>query len=148
MIWKSTGQGLLRFTHNAPIQQVKFNPVALLLVACSEVDFGLWTPEQKQVVKEKVPSPILSACWSSDGSLLAIGMLSGLVSIRNQQGSELLKIERKAPIWCLSFISDTQVSRPTNLPKDNTQGNSTNNLLSQADNLVVASWDKVFSLYK
>lgn len=43
----------------------------------SKVDFGIWNPEQKQVVKEKVPSKILSAAWSCDGSMLALGLLNG-----------------------------------------------------------------------
>lgn len=76
VIWKITGQGLLKYNHTASIQTVKYNPVTLLLASCSEVDFGLWTPEQKQVIKQKVPSKILSAAWSSDGSFLALGMVS------------------------------------------------------------------------
>lgn len=84
VIWKITGQGLLKYNHTASIQTVKYNPVTLLLASCSEVDFGLWTPEQKQVIKQKVPSKILSAAWSSDGSFLALGMVSStLVRVGN-----------------------------------------------------------------
>jgi len=37
IIWKNTGQGLLKYNHSAPIQKVKFNPATLLLASCSEV---------------------------------------------------------------------------------------------------------------
>ena len=59
-----------------------------------KVDFGLWTPDQKQVTKEKVPSRIVSAAWSSDGTMLGLGMLNGQISIRNQQAEEVLRLER------------------------------------------------------
>lgn len=146
VIWKNTGQGLLKYNHSAPIQRVKYNPSTLLLASCSEVDFGLWTPDQKQVTKEKVPSRIVSVAWSTDGTLLALGMLNGMISIRNQQAEELLKIERKAPIWCLTFIPEPQVpQRPTN---NNSNGNVSNSLLDHSDNLAVSSWDKDYVLYK
>ena len=104
VIWKSSGQGLLKYTHTSPIQRIKYNPQAIQLASCTDVDFGLWTPDQKQVVKEKVPSKILSTSWSSDGTMLALGMQSGLISIRNQQAEELVHFERKSPIWTLCFI--------------------------------------------
>jgi intraflagellar transport protein 122 len=37
VIWKSNGQGLLRYSHGASIQKVKYNPSMLLLASCSEV---------------------------------------------------------------------------------------------------------------
>ncbi len=37
VIWKSTGQGLLKYNHSASIQKVKYNPSMLLLASCSEV---------------------------------------------------------------------------------------------------------------
>ena len=148
VIWKNTGQGLLKYNHSAPIQRVKYNPATLLLASCSEVDFGLWTPDQKQVTKEKVPSRIVSVAWSSDGTLLALGMLNGMISIRNQQAEEILKIEKKAPIWCLTFIPEPQVpQRPTNNSNNNSNAPS-NSLLDHADNLAVTSWDKDYVLYK
>lgn len=104
VIWKGSGQGLLKYTHTSPIQRIKYNPQAIQLASCTDVDFGLWTPDQKQVVKEKVSSKILSTSWSSDGTMLAIGMQNGVVSIRNQQAEELVHFERKGPIWTLCFI--------------------------------------------
>lgn len=145
VIWKSTGQGLLKYNHTAAIQKVKYCPAVLQLVSCSEVDFGIWNPEQKQVVKEKVPSKILSAAWSCDGSLLALGMLNGWIMIRDSHGQELHRIERKAPIWCLQFISGGGsggvVATKGNASPTNPNG-------QESDLLVVGSWDKTLSLYK
>lgn len=160
VIWKSTGQGLLKYNHTAPIQRVAYSPSMLLLASCSDVDFGLWTPDQKQVTKEKVPSRILSATWSSDGTMLALGMLNGLISIRNQQAEEILRLERRAPVWCLSFIPDlsppkapTASTNSNNPPGGPTQGGMMGNSTAAAaaenrDLLVVGCWDRTYSLYK
>lgn len=53
------GQGVLKYSHSTPIQALKFNPSKLLLVSCSDLDFGFWSPEQKQVAKEKVLYPAM-----------------------------------------------------------------------------------------
>jgi WD40 repeat protein len=37
VIWKSSGQGLLKYNHSAPIQRVVFNPTMMLLASCSDV---------------------------------------------------------------------------------------------------------------
>ena len=153
VIWKITGQGLLKYNHAAPIQKVAYSPTMLLLASCSEVDFGLWTPDQKQVVKDKVSSRILSAAWSSDGSMLALGMLSGLISIRNQSAQEIFKIERKAPIWCMTFVSDTTGPNKAGFPASmlnfgggNAAGPTSSNEMN--DSLAVGCWDKTYSLYR
>jgi intraflagellar transport protein 122 len=154
VIWKNTGQGLLKYNHSAPIQRVKYNPSLLLLASCSEVDFGLWTPDQKQVTKEKVPSRIVSVSWSLDGTILALGMLNGMISIRNQQAEEILKFERKAPIWCLSFIPEPQGPQRSSASANSSAANAAapsaggNSLLDHTDNLAVCSWDKEYVLYK
>lgn len=109
------------------------------------MDFGIWTPDQKQVTKEKVASRILSVCWSSDGNFLALGLLSGVVSIRNQKAEELLKIERKAPVWCLAFVPET--SAPSRNQQSGNQSSATV-AFDHADNLAIGSWEKIYSLYK
>lgn len=109
----------------------------------------MWTPEQKQVVKEKVQSKILCAAWSSDGSILALGMLNGWISIRNVNSDELHHIERRAPIWCLQFIPGTGVGNVTQ--KSNSNGNSSPTGSSgnqDSDLLVVGCWGKTLSLYR
>lgn len=37
IIWKSSGQGLLKYNHSAPIQKIAFNPTSIMLASCSEV---------------------------------------------------------------------------------------------------------------
>lgn len=148
VIWKTTpqgGQGVLKFTHTAPIQRVKYNPVKVQLASCSDVDFGFWTPDQKQVVKEKVASRILAASWSSDGALLALGLVSGVISVRNQKGEEVHRVERKAPVWCLAFVPSTAPASKVvgaNSPAA-TAGQS-----GDLEMLAVGCWDKTLSLYK
>ncbi len=110
------------------------------------MDFGLWTPDQKQVTKEKVPARILSSCWSTDGSLLALGLLNGLITIRNQQAEEVLRFERKAPIWSLAFIPEQQM--PARSGGAATGSGGGNALLDHSDNLAVGCWDKTYSLYR
>jgi len=138
VIWKSTGQGMLKYNHTASIQRVVYNPSTLQLASCSEVDFGMWTPDQKQVTKEKTQSKITSAAWASDGSIFAIGMQSGLISIRNSQTDETHRIERRAPVWCLAFLPNPVISSklvpPVGVPESET--------------LVVGCWDKTVSFYK
>jgi intraflagellar transport protein 122 len=184
VIWKSSGQGLLKYNHSAPIQRVVYNPTMMILASCSDVsscdrhstssilssfvtigvvvllkvDFGLWTPDQKQVTKEKVPSRITAACWSADGSMLALGMLSGLISVRNQQAEEVLRFDRRAPVWSLVFIPDTTLPAAAGASgkgttigaaPGTTQGGGTDNSGGpNKDLLVVGCWDRTYSLYK
>lgn len=110
----------------------------------------MWTPEQKQVVKEKVQSKILCAAWSSDGSILAIGMLNGWISIRNASSDELHHIERRAPIWCMQFVPGAGAGAAPAPPKGNGSSSPTAGGLSNLDNdlLVVGCWDKTLSLYR
>jgi hypothetical protein len=37
VIWKSTGQGMLKYNHTSGIQRVCYNPATLMLASCSEV---------------------------------------------------------------------------------------------------------------
>ena len=112
------------------------------------------------MTKEKVPSRITAACWSADGSMLALGMISGLISVRNQQAEELLRIDRKAPVWSLVFIPDTSspAAPATGASKGGqgttigaapgaTQGGSAAGGENK-DLLVVGCWDRTYSLYK
>jgi hypothetical protein len=71
-----------------------------------------------------------------------------MVTIRNQQAEEVLRFERKAPIWCLSFVPEQSGSaRPANTTPSQSTG-PTNALLDHADNLVVGCWDKTYALYR
>ncbi len=111
----------------------------------SQLDFGLWTPDQKQVTKEKVPSKILSVAWTFDGTTLAVGMQNGTISIRTNQGEEVQRIERKAPVWCLAFLPGLPPSAQSNA-KGGSGSPTSNNI--ESDLLIVGCWDKTVSTYR
>uniref|UniRef100_A0A3Q2NNT8 Intraflagellar transport protein 122 homolog n=1 Tax=Fundulus heteroclitus TaxID=8078 RepID=A0A3Q2NNT8_FUNHE len=131
IIWTSKLEGILRYTHNDAIQCVAYNPVTHQLASCSSGDFGLWSPEQKSVNKNKVSSRITCCGWTNDGQYLALGMMNGVVSIRNKNGEEKVKIERPggslSPIWSIAW----------NPSKD-----------EHNDMLAVADWGQKLSFYK
>ncbi|XP_025019210.1 intraflagellar transport protein 122 homolog isoform X2 [Python bivittatus] len=107
IIWTSKLEGILKYTHNDSIQCVSYNPVTHQLASCSTSDFGLWSPEQKSVNKHKVSNKITCCSWTNDGQYLALGMYNGIVSIRNKNGEEKVKIERPggslSPVWSISW---------------------------------------------
>uniref|UniRef100_A0A8B9GVR8 Intraflagellar transport protein 122 homolog n=1 Tax=Astyanax mexicanus TaxID=7994 RepID=A0A8B9GVR8_ASTMX len=131
IIWTSKLEGILKYTHNDSIQCVSYNPVTHQLASCSSGDFGLWSPEQKSVSKHKVSSKITCCGWTNDGQYLALGMMSGVVSIRNKNGEEKVKIERpggsSSPIWSIAW----------NPSKD-----------EHHDILAVADWGQRLSFYQ
>uniref|UniRef100_A0A1A8F5N9 Intraflagellar transport protein 122 homolog n=1 Tax=Nothobranchius korthausae TaxID=1143690 RepID=A0A1A8F5N9_9TELE len=131
IIWTSKLEGILKYTHNDSIQCVAYNPVTHQLASCSSGDFGLWSPEQKSVNKHKVSSKITCCGWTNDGQYLALGMMNGVVSIRNKNGEEKVKIERpggsSSPIWSIAW----------NPSKD-----------EHSDILAVADWGQKLSFYQ
>nr|KAF6420444.1 intraflagellar transport 122 [Molossus molossus] len=68
---------------------------------------GLWSPEQKSVSKHKSSSKITCCSWTNDGQYLALGMFNGIISLRNKNGEEKVKIERPggslSPIWSICW---------------------------------------------
>ncbi|XP_008412275.1 intraflagellar transport protein 122 homolog isoform X1 [Poecilia reticulata] len=130
IIWTSKLEGILRYTHNDAIQCVAYNPITHQLASCSSGDFGLWSPEQKSVNKTKVSSRITCCGWTNDGQYLALGMMNGVVSIRNKNGEEKVKIERPggslSPIWSIAW----------NPSRD------------EHDTLAVADWGQKLSFYQ
>ncbi|XP_039626944.1 intraflagellar transport protein 122 homolog [Polypterus senegalus] len=131
IIWTSKLEGILKYTHNDSIQCVAYNPITHQLASCSSGDFGLWSPEQKSVSKNKVNSKITCCGWTNDGQYLALGMFNGIVSIRNKNGEEKVKIERPggslSPIWSIAW----------NPSKD-----------EHNDILAVADWGQKLSFYQ
>ncbi|XP_047231426.1 intraflagellar transport protein 122 homolog isoform X2 [Girardinichthys multiradiatus] len=131
IIWTSKLEGILRYTHNDAIQCVAYNPITHQLASCSSGDFGLWSPEQKSVNKNKVSSRITCCGWTNDGQFLALGMMNGVVSIRNKNGEEYVKIERPGgslcPIWSIAWN-----------PSKN----------EHSDMLAVADWGQKLSFYE
>lgn len=75
--------------------------------------------------------------------MLALGLLSGVVSVRNQKLEEIVKFERKAPIWCMTFMPDVAVPKATNTgPKGGASS------IDNSDLLAIGCWDKTYSLYR
>ncbi|NXC35428.1 IF122 protein, partial [Campylorhamphus procurvoides] len=107
IIWTSKLEGILKYTHNDSIQCVSYNPLTHQLASCSSGDFGLWSPEQKSVSKHKTSCKITCCSWTNDGQYLALGMFNGIVSIRNKNGDEKVKIERpggsSSPVWSICW---------------------------------------------
>ncbi|XP_068058482.1 intraflagellar transport protein 122 homolog isoform X3 [Anomalospiza imberbis] len=107
IIWTSKLEGILKYTHNDSIQCISYNPLTHQLASCSSGDFGLWSPEQKSVSKHKTSCRITCCSWTNDGQYLALGMFNGIVSIRNKNGDEKVKIERpggsSSPVWSICW---------------------------------------------
>uniref|UniRef100_A0A8C3M0H9 Intraflagellar transport protein 122 homolog n=1 Tax=Chrysolophus pictus TaxID=9089 RepID=A0A8C3M0H9_CHRPC len=131
IIWTSKLEGILKYTHNDSIQCVSYNPLTHQLASCSSSDFGLWSPEQKSVSKHKAGSKITCCSWTNDGQYLALGMFNGVISIRNKNGDEKVKIERtgaaSSPIWSICW----------NPSRD-----------ERNDTLAVADWGQRLSFYQ
>ncbi len=117
-----------KFSHAESVQAVAFNPVvANLLATASSIDFAVWTMPSASLRKLKLPSKALCAAWTSNGQFLAIGMLSGAISVRDSTGVEKMVLERPGPVWDLSFSA----------PRGE----------EGVDSLVVACWDGSVSFY-
>eukprot|EP00803_Ostreobium_quekettii_P003414 evm.model.scf_125.6 EVM.evm.TU.scf_125.6 scf_125:65652-66107(+) len=67
IVWTAKGEGLLKYSHNAAVQALAYNPATQQLASGTEDDFGLWSPEQKSVSKHRVESRVLCLAWSGDG---------------------------------------------------------------------------------
>jgi intraflagellar transport protein 122 len=130
IIWTSEGKGFLKFTHNDTIQCLAYNPVNHALASCTSSDFGLWSPEQKKVEKNKVMSKVCCCDWTRDGQILALGHFDGKVSLYDKKGELKTDFQRVsgAPIWCLQFNPSLSGS-------------------SMDDLLAVGSWDKTLSFW-
>ncbi|KAJ4458012.1 putative Intraflagellar transport protein [Paratrimastix pyriformis] len=126
IIWTAAGEPFLRYTHNYAIQALAYNPVTQQLASGTDSDLGLWSPDQKQVHKEKVNSRILCMSWTNDGQFLACGQYNGQISIRDRQGQEKYVIRRTEPVWCLAW----------------------NPAKEEAATLAVGCWDQTLSFYQ
>ncbi|KAI8996741.1 hypothetical protein BC832DRAFT_598279 [Gaertneriomyces semiglobifer] len=127
VIWSSKLEGVLKYSHTDTIQSVSCNAVGGHILSCTASDFGIWSPEQKNVTKYKVPSRICASSWAPDGQHFALGLFNGSISIRNKLGDERAKIERgNSAIWTLAW----NPSRSSN-----------------GDVLAVGDWDQKLAFY-
>ncbi|KAL3283925.1 hypothetical protein HHI36_018093 [Cryptolaemus montrouzieri] len=127
IIWSNKLEGLLKYSHNDSVQCLAFNPLSHQLASCTLSDFAFWSAEQKVVQKHKIYSRINACSWTNDGQYLALGLMNGVISIRNRSGEEKSKIERPngTSIWALSWSPSTD----------------------EMDTLCVTDWNKMFSMY-
>ncbi|XP_077302310.1 intraflagellar transport protein 122 homolog [Arctopsyche grandis] len=102
IIWTSKLEGVLKYSHNEPLQCLAYNPITHQLTSCAVSDIAFWSNEVKAVQKHRVNgSGRITCCsWSLDGQLLAVGLSNGFVSIRDKNCEERLKISREGcPVW-------------------------------------------------
>lgn len=129
IIWGEDGKGILKFSHSESVQVVLYNPIHDLLASCSCLDFGFWSPKEKSVVKQKVESKILSASWTCDGQILAIGLFSGDILLRDIHSRKRGTIRCSASVWTLAWrVESIVIDEPQNI-------------------LCVGCWDKCVSFF-
>ena len=88
IVWTDKAEGILKYSHNDSVEAVEFNPVTHQLASATASDFGLWSPEEKSVVKHKTQSRALCLSWTSDGLYLALGMLDWSMTLRDKHGTD------------------------------------------------------------
>lgn len=128
-VWSMELSEKYKYTHSESVQCVRFNPVIPnILATASAADFAIWPMPGSSLKKIKLPSKALCSAWSSDGQNLAIGLLSGLVTIRDTNGVEKITLQRSGPVWDLSFTPSRSEEAPL-------------------DTLALACWDGTLSFY-
>lgn len=142
IIWTNKYEGILKYTHNDAIQCLAYNPVTQQLASATSTDFGLWSPEQKQVNKNKVSSKVLCMSWCNDGQYIALGQINGSVSIRDKIGVEKYKISLNCddPVWTLCW-------QPKIIPSSTSLVHSTAMNEVSSDILAVGCWNQTLSYY-
>ncbi|VVD05909.1 unnamed protein product [Leptidea sinapis] len=103
IIWNSKMEGILKYSHSEAVQCLAYNPVTFHLASCALSDFAFWSTDVKAVQKYRVSGRITCCAWSANGQHLAIGLASGMVSIRDKLGDEIQKIVRDAAVWAVAF---------------------------------------------
>jgi intraflagellar transport protein 122 len=115
VLWNTSFEGILKFTHAEQVQSLSFHPLSTLLLSCTLTEIGLWSPETKNVQKIKIPSRVLCSAWSGSGQYFAIGLYDGSISIRNRLGEEKSVIKHgSSPVSAISWNPN-----PNNLKESN-----------------------------
>ena len=137
IIWKSNGQGIIKYTHAWPIQTISYSPNSNCLLSCSENDYGIWSPDQKNVSKEKLNSKILCSSWSFNGQLFGFGLENGHIIIKKVNGGEVIRMEKNSPVWCLKFLPSNNFSKQESIQSYKIDYE-----------IIVGCWDKSLTIYK
>ncbi|XP_024523366.1 intraflagellar transport protein 122 homolog isoform X2 [Selaginella moellendorffii] len=125
IVWTYKAEGILKYSHAHSIQCLAYNPVTQQLASGTASDFGIWSPEQKSVLKHTTVSKVLCASWTKDGQILALGMFTGHVYLCDRFGNEQAMIEKSSPVWSLQWNVHNRAS----------------------DTLAVACWDGTLTFF-
>ena len=80
IIWKQSGEGVLKYTHGSCVRGIFFFPDRELLLSGSQTDVGIWSSGKQAVEKVKVDSPV--SCLGVWGPVHAIvGLHSGQIQL-------------------------------------------------------------------
>uniref|UniRef100_T1KLI8 IFT122 first beta-propeller domain-containing protein n=1 Tax=Tetranychus urticae TaxID=32264 RepID=T1KLI8_TETUR len=98
---------LVSIRHNESVRCLQFNSINTgKLVSCANLDFGIWSPDQKSVIKHKISFPINCCARSFDGHHLALGTNAGYISIRSREKPRIDKMSSEAgSIRVITFIT-------------------------------------------
>jgi intraflagellar transport protein 122 len=113
VIWKPTGEGLVKYSHGSVVRAVAFDPLGQILASGSESEIGLWIPVKKTVEKTRTSAAVWTLKWSEDGLWLVAGFADGSVSGFDRTGRKRWtwsnggSIKQKKFIcWTLDIIGD------------------------------------------
>jgi intraflagellar transport protein 122 len=69
-----------------------------------------WHALSSQPCLLQVPSKVLCIAWTSDGTLLALGLYDGSVSLRDKGGNEQRRFSAAAsPAWSIAWSPQVRV---------------------------------------
>ena len=124
------------FDHSSALQALAFNPITPNILATASVnDFAIWNMPSTSLRKIKVTSRVCCLGWTSDGQMLALGLHSGTISLRDLGGVEKLTIKRGAPVWDLAWAPQKGALAQPDAS------------VAPVDVLSVACWDGTLSFY-
>lgn len=103
IIWTSKAEGVVKYQHTSSVQYLSFNPVNYQLISLAVNDFGIWSRDQDKVQKFSIPQKGLTCAWNPDGTILAIGLMNGVVLLRDSLGNPKGEIIKSSPVWCLEW---------------------------------------------
>lgn len=107
VVWSSTGQGLLKYGHQAafgPVLQVAHEPCPPhRLCSITARDVAIWTPGTKAVRKERLgkeeeddgAAALTCVAWSPEGRHLAVAFADGSISLLEVSSNGSLLEQRK-----------------------------------------------------
>ncbi|EGT35625.1 hypothetical protein CAEBREN_28014 [Caenorhabditis brenneri] len=91
------------------IQCMMFNPTNPVLLVCALNEFGLWSTENKNVVKQRTSARCCACAWNTDGSIYAIGHGDVIdcdrnLSFYNMEGTQILSTPLDYETHCMSYF--------------------------------------------